>query len=82
MGEVTSCALMEEAMKEREKEDQSPEIDMRTNLILDPDTPFGEKFEAVVTDMLKGKHISTAEPDDPGLYRKPAEDETKEDEPF
>ncbi len=74
--------VMEEAMKEREKEDQSPEIDMRTNLILDPNTPFGEKFEAVVTDMLKGKHISTAEPDDPGLYRKPAEDETKEDEPF
>jgi len=73
---------MEQAVKEQEKLDQTCEIDMRTDLLLNPDTEYSERFEAVVTDMLKGNHISTAEPDDPGLYRKPAEDESKEDEPF
>ena len=64
---------LEEAMKLQLKEDQSEEIDARDALTLDPNSNFAEKFEAVMKDMLTGTHISTTEPDEPGLFRKPAD---------
>ena len=64
---------IEEAMKLQLKEDQSEEIDARDALTLDPNSNFAEKFEAVMKDMLTGTHISTTEPDEPGLFRKPAD---------
>ena len=65
--------MIEEAMKEQAKIDQSADIDARTNMMLNPETGFGERFEAVITDMLQGRHITQAELDDPGLYREPTD---------
>ena len=69
-------------MKEAEVLDQSAEIDARTNLLIDPDTSFGERFEAVITDMLNGKHITQTNPDEPGLFRKPIDNEDEPTEEF
>ncbi len=61
--------IMEEAMKEAEKMDRSEDIDLRAAMLTNPLTDFGDRFEAVVTDLLEGTHITQAEPEDPGLYR-------------
>ena len=72
--------MIEEALKE-EMRDQSNEIDDRADLILNPNTEFGDRFEAVMTDLLQGKHITQTEPEQPGMYRKPTED-TEDSEEF
>ena len=58
-------------MKESERIDASEEIDARAELLLNPNTGFTERFEAVISDMLNGQHITQTEPDEPGLYRAP-----------
>ena len=72
--------MIEEAVKQ-ELRDQSNEIDDRAELVLNPETEFGDRFEAVMTDLLKGKHITQTEPDQPGMYRKPT-DNTENSEEF
>ena len=72
--------MIEEALKQ-EMLDQSNEIDDRADLILNPNTEFGDRFEAVMTDLLQGKHITQTEPERPGMYRKPTED-TEDSEEF
>ena len=74
--------MIEEALKEQQKADESEEIDARADLILNPDTGFGERFDAVMTDILAGRHISQTEPKDPGKYRKPADNTDEETEEF
>ena len=73
--------MIEEALKEQARIDESAVIDERAELILNPDTGFAERFDAVMTDMLAGRHISQTEPKQPGLFRKPTdnEDEDKQD---
>ena len=73
--------VIEEALKEQEKQDQSAEIDARAALLLDPTTGFAERFEAVMTDMAAGRHISQVEPDDPGLYRAPTDIKENDEKP-
>ena len=63
--------IMEQHMKESERIDASEEIDARAELLLNPNTGFTERFEAVITDLLNGQHITQTEPDEPGLYRAP-----------
>ena len=72
---------MEEALKEQQKIDESAEIDARAAMILDPDTGFGEKFAAVMTDLLAGKHTTQLEPESSGLYREPIDHGEDKDEP-
>ena len=72
--------MIEEAVKQ-ELADQSKEIDDRADLVLNPNTEFGERFEAVMTDLLQGNHITQTEPDQPGMYRKPTEN-TEDSEEF
>ena len=72
--------VIEEAVKQ-ELADQSKEIDDRADLVLNPDTAFGERFEAVMTDLLQGNHITQTEPEQPGMYRKPSEN-TEDTEEF
>ena len=67
--------VMEEAMKEMEQIDQATDIDARAQMMINPDTGFGDRFEAVMLDLLNGNHITQTEPDDPGLYRKPTDHE-------
>ena len=65
--------VLEEALRLQQKEDEAEEIDLRAALLLDPDTGFGERYDAVMTDILAGRHISQTEPEDPGKYRKPTD---------
>ena len=73
--------VVEEALKEQLKIDESAEAELRTAMLLNPDTGFGEKFEAVMTDFLAGRHISQAEPSDPGLFKTPTDNEEDEEKP-
>ena len=56
--------VVEEAMKEQAKIDESLAIDAQRRLLLNPDTDFGERFEAVMTDSLKGRHTAKISPED------------------
>jgi len=49
--------------------------------LLDPLTDFGARFEAVMTDMAAGNHISQVKPSDPGKYRAPTDNEENDDNP-
>ena len=71
--------MIEEALKEEQKRDQAAEIDSRADLLLDPTTNFAERFEAVLTDMVAGRHISQIEPDQPGLFRAPTDNEENDE---
>ena len=73
--------MIEQAMKEQQKIDQSEEIDARAAMLLDPTTDFAERFEAVITDMLSGRHTTQIEPTDPGLYREPIDNNEDEEKP-
>ena len=67
--------MIEEALKEQARMDESEEIDARADLLLNPNTGYAERFDAVMTDILAGRHISQTEPTDPGKYRKPSDNE-------
>ena len=73
--------VIEEALKEQAKLDQSAEIDERAALLLNPDTGFGDRFEAVINDMLNNSHVSQLNPEDTGLYRAPTDHGEDEDKP-
>ena len=65
--------LVEEMMKEQQKlADEAGMIDTR-NLLMFGEGNFADRLEAVTNDILKGKHISQTEPDDPGMYRAPTD---------
>ena len=63
--------VVEEAMKEQEKLFQQEELDERANLIFDPDSHFSNKFEAVIEDMLAGRHPSQSSIPNPDSLNKP-----------
>ena len=65
--------MIEQALKEQARLDETEAIDSRADLLLNPETGFAERFDAVMTDMLAGRHISQTEPSEPGLFRKPAD---------
>ena len=48
------------------------------NLMVNPMSDFGDRFEAVMTDMLRGNHVTQIEPEDPGLYREPVDNDEDE----
>ena len=57
---------MEQAIKEQERLDEAEGLAGRDDLILNPETMFDERFQAVMVDMLKGNHISQTKPETPG----------------
>ena len=67
--------VIEEAMKEQEKQFQQEELDERANLIFDPDSHFSNKFEAVIEDMLAGRHPSQSSIPNPDSLNKPTDNE-------
>ena len=73
--------VMEQAIKEQERMDEAEGLAGRDDLILNPETMFDERFQAVMVDMLKGNHISQTKPETPGLYQGPEQHETDEDDP-
>ena len=74
--------LVEEAMKEQTRLDQTEEIDARAALLLNPTTDFSQRFEAVITDMLAGQHITQTDSDTEGLYREPVDNEEESTDEF
>ena len=74
--------VIEEALKEQAKQDQTADIEARADLFLNPTTDFGARYEAVLTDMLNGRHVTQNDEDTEGLYREPVdhgdEDPTKD----
>jgi hypothetical protein len=67
--------VIEEAMKEQEKQFEQEELDERANLIFDPDSHFSNKFEAVIEDMLAGRHPSQSSIPNPDSLNKPTDNE-------
>ena len=67
--------VVEEAMKEQEKQFEQEELDERANLIFDPDSHFSNKFEAVIEDMLAGRHPSQSSIPNPDSLNKPTDNE-------
>jgi hypothetical protein len=72
--------MIEEAMKAQQRMDETEEIDARSDLILNPNSPFGDRLEAVMGDLLAGRHISQTDPEHPGLFRKPTDNPDETDE--
>ena len=67
--------VVEQAMKEQEKLFEQEELDERANLIFDPDSHFANKFEAVIEDMLAGRHSSQSSLPNPDSLKKPTDNE-------
>jgi hypothetical protein len=67
--------VIEEAMKEQEKQFEQEELDERANLVFDPDSHFSNKFEAVIADMLAGRHPSQSSIPNPDSLNKPTDNE-------
>jgi hypothetical protein len=74
--------VLEEALKEQERIDASSELNAREDLMLNPDTGFGERFEAVMTDMLAGRHASQVNIHQEGLHRGPTDNDENPTEEF
>lgn len=60
---------VEKAIKIQLEADRQTDLDARNDLVLNPTTDFGKKFEAVLTDMLEGRHITQTESTDRSLFR-------------
>ncbi len=67
--------------KEQEKLVKAEGIQEREHLTLNPNSMFDERFEAVMVDMLAGRHISQTKPQSPGLFELPEDHETGDDDP-
>ena len=67
--------VVEQAMKEQERLFQQEELDERANLTFDPDSHFSNKFEAVIEDMLAGRHSSQSSLPNPDSLKKPTDNE-------
>ena len=72
---------VEQAMKEQEKIMEEEGLVGRDDLVLNPSTLFDERFEAVMTDILAGRHISQTKPDSTTSYDQPEEHESDDDNP-
>ena len=53
------------------------------DILMNPNSPFGERFDAAIAEMLTGKHSMQITPDDPTLSNKPTDNNEEENgEPF
>ena len=71
--------MVEQAVKEQEKLALAEGLTEREDLILNPNSMFDERFEAVMVDILKGRHISQTKPSSPGLFEQPEDNPTDDD---
>ena len=73
--------MVEQAVKEQEKLDAMNEMNGREELLLDPTTQFDERFEAVMVDMLNGRHASQINSAGTGLNKLPEDHEIDDEDP-
>ena len=69
--------VMEEALKEQQL-DQSDVIDAHALLAMQAGASYDDRFSAAIGELLGGHHTSLLLPDQPGLFRKPADAEAEE----
>ena len=74
--------VMEEALKREAKELEQELIDERADLLFDPNTGYGDRFEAVMTDILAGRHINQLTADNQNDYQEPTDNEENPTEEF
>ena len=58
------------------------QLNAREDLMLNPETGFGDRFEAVITDMLAGRHPSQFNTELEGLHRAPTDNDENPTEEF
>jgi len=68
---------LEEAMKEQEKLISQQELEDRSNLLFEPDSNFSDRFQAVVEDMLSGRHPSQTNQNPNSLFQDDEENTTE-----
>ena len=68
---LASGSLVKEALKAQAKLEEQEEFDERAAMLFNPDTKFSERFEAVMVDMLSGKHASQIDADGEDLLNHP-----------
>ena len=74
--------VMEEALKQEQKELEQEIIDGRAELLFDPNTGYGDRFEAVMTDILAGRHINQLTSDVQSDYQETIDNEENPTEEF
>ena len=70
--------VLEETLKEQQKLIDANEQEARAALLFDPNTEYGDRFEAVMTDILAGRHVSQTEPENIDLYHTPTDQSEEE----
>lgn len=73
--------VMEEAIKEQEKQEDADGLAEREAMMLDPHSLFGDKFEAVMVDLLAGNHVSQDAPTDTSLSKNPSDNPEEDEDP-
>ena len=74
--------VMEEALKQQAKELEQEIVDDRAALLFDPNTEYNDRFEAVMTDILAGRHVNQLQPEEPGLYQEPTDNDQNPTDEF
>jgi hypothetical protein len=74
--------VMEEALKQEARALEQELIDERADLLFDPDTSYGDRFEAVMTDILAGRHVNQLTPDEDTEYQEPNDNQENPTEEF
>ena len=73
--------VLEEAIKEQEKQEDADGLAEREAMMLDPHSLFGDKFEAVMVDLLSGNHVSQDAPADTSLSKNPSDNPEEDEDP-
>ena len=73
--------VIEEQMKEQEKMLEQAELDARAQLMFSPDTEYNERFEAVMVDLLNGRHPVQLEGGDAPELKNPKDNNEDEENP-
>ena len=74
--------VIEEALKEEAKQAEKMNAELRNEMLINPDTGYGDRFAAVITDFLAGAHSSQLEPDDSSMFKLPTDHESEEPTDF
>ena len=67
--------VVEEALKEQQKQIDEEIALQRAEMLFNPDTEFTDRFEAVMVDLLNGKHVGQIDPEDSDLIGNPIDNE-------
>ena len=66
---------VERALEEQAKMINQQELDERSNLTFAPDSHFADRIDAVIGDMLAGRHSSQSNISNPDSFKKPTDNE-------